>query len=116
VYAGTITEEGYLELEVTSAAADNTLSRIIEMVQGAQQQQTDSEQFVDRFADYYTPIVVLAAILTAVIPPVVFGWPAGTWFVRGIALLVIACPCAFVISTPVSVVSGITRWLQIECW
>jgi Cd2+/Zn2+-exporting ATPase len=108
VYAGTITEEGYLELEVTSEAADNTLSRIIEMVQGAQQQQTDSEQFVDRFADYYTPIVVIAAILTAVIPPVVFGWPAGTWFVRGIALLVIACPCAFVISTPVSVVSGIT--------
>jgi Cd2+/Zn2+-exporting ATPase len=108
VYAGTITEEGYLELEVTSEAADNTLSRIIEMVQGAQQQQTDSEQFVDRFADYYTPIVVIAAILTAVIPPVVFGRPAGTWFVRGIALLVIACPCAFVISTPVSVVSGIT--------
>lgn len=108
VYAGTINEAGYLEIEVTSEASDNTLSRIIEMVQGAQQQRTESEQFVDRFAGYYTPIVVIAAILTAVIPPVVFGRPFGTWFVRAIALLVIACPCAFVISTPVSVVSGVT--------
>jgi Cd2+/Zn2+-exporting ATPase len=108
VYAGTINEAGYLEIEVTSEATDTTLSRIIELVQGAQQQRTESEQFVDRFADYYTPIVVIAAILTAAIPPVVFGRPFGTWFVRGIALLVIACPCAFVISTPVSVVSGVT--------
>ncbi len=108
VYAGTLNEEGYLEIEVTSEAADNTLARIIEMVQGAQQQRTESEQFVDRFAGYYTPIVVVAAILTAAIPPLVFGQPFGTWFVRGIALLVIACPCAFVISTPVSVVSGVT--------
>jgi Cd2+/Zn2+-exporting ATPase len=108
VYAGTINEEGYLELEVTSEAADNTLSRIIEMVQGAQQQKTESEQFVDRFADYYTPTIVILAILTAAIPPLVFGMPWQTWFVRGLTLLVIACPCAFVISTPVSVVSGIT--------
>ena len=108
VYAGTISEEGYLELEVTSEAADNTLSRIIEMVQGAQQQKTDSEQFVDRFAGYYTPAVVVLAILTAAIPPLVFSAPWQTWFIRGLTLLVIACPCAFVISTPVSVVSGIT--------
>ena len=108
VYAGTINEEGYLELEVTAEASDNTLSRIIEMVQGAQQQQTDSEQFVDRFADYYTPAVVVLAMLTAVIPPLVFAAPWQTWFIRGLTLLVIACPCAFVISTPVSVVSGIT--------
>jgi Cd2+/Zn2+-exporting ATPase len=108
VYAGTINEEGYLELEVTSEASENTLSRIIELVQGAQQQQTDSEQFVDRFANYYTPAVVVAAILTAVIPPLVFAAPWQTWFIRGLTLLVIACPCAFVISTPVSVVSGVT--------
>ncbi|MFC4989597.1 heavy metal translocating P-type ATPase [Saliphagus infecundisoli] len=108
VYAGTINEEGYLEIEVTSEASDNTLSRIIEMVQGAQQQKTESEQFVDKFAGYYTPIVVVAAILTAAVPPLVFNGPWQTWFVRGLTLLVIACPCAFVISTPVSVVSGIT--------
>ena len=108
VYAGTINEEGYLEIEVTSEASENTLSRIIEMVQGAQQQKTESEQFVDRFADYYTPAVVVVAILVAAIPPLAFSAPWQTWFIRGLTLLVIACPCAFVISTPVSVVSGIT--------
>ncbi|MEF8775675.1 MAG: cation-translocating P-type ATPase [Haloarculaceae archaeon] len=123
VYAGAINEEGYLEIAVTSLAEDSTLARIIEMVQGAQAEETDVEQFVDRFAGYYTPIVVVLAILTAAIPPLLIadpvsvtlgGYPfmftgdAGTWFVRGLTLLVIACPCAFVISTPVSVVSGIT--------
>ena len=123
VYAGAINEAGYLELEVTSVAADSTLSRIIDMVQGAQAKQTETEQFVDRFAGYYTPIVVVLALLTATIPPLLITTPipvdiAGyqltfvgdwrTWFIRGLTLLVIACPCAFVISTPVSVVSGIT--------
>jgi Cd2+/Zn2+-exporting ATPase len=108
VYAGTINEEGYLEVEVTSEASENTLSRIIELVQGAQSNRTESEQFVDRFADYYTPVVVGLAILTAAIPPLVFSAPWKTWFVRGLTFLVIACPCAFVISTPVSVVSGVT--------
>ena len=122
-YAGAINEEGYLEIEVTSTAGDSTLSRIIELVQGAQAEKTETERFVDRFAGYYTPVVVALAILTAVIPPLVIADPVtvdlagypfvfaadwGTWFVRGLTLLVIACPCAFVISTPVSVVSGIT--------
>ncbi|MFB6303264.1 MAG: heavy metal translocating P-type ATPase [Haloferacaceae archaeon] len=108
VYAGSINEEGYLEEAVASTAGDSTLSQIIEMVQGAQEKQTEKEQFVDRFAGYYTPVVVVLAILTAAVPPLALGWSWGTWFVRGLTLLVIACPCAFVISTPVSVVSGIT--------
>ncbi|MGM0717974.1 MAG: heavy metal translocating P-type ATPase, partial [Halobacteriota archaeon] len=123
VYAGSINEGGYLEIEITSTAGNSTLSRIIEMVQGAQAKQTETEQFVDRFAGYYTPVVVILAILTAAIPPLLIAEPisvtvAGygiafvgdwrTWFIRGLTLLVIACPCAFVISTPVSVVSGIT--------
>ncbi|WP_336325813.1 heavy metal translocating P-type ATPase [Halovenus sp. HT40] len=123
VYAGSINEEGYLEVEVTSTAGDSTLSRIIEMVQGAQANKTKTEQFVDRFAGYYTPLVVALAILTAAVPPLLitdpitvdvagyglfFGDGWRTWFIRGLTLLVIACPCAFVISTPVSVVSGIT--------
>ena len=122
-FAGAINTEGYLELEVTSAASDSTLARIVELVQGAQAEKTETEQFVDRFAGYYTPLVVVLAVLTAAIPPLVItapvtvgvaGYPFvfaadwGTWFVRGLTLLVIACPCAFVISTPVSVVSGIT--------
>lgn len=108
VYAGSINEEGYLEVEVTSTAGDSTLSQIIEMVQGAQEKKTEQERFVDRFSGYYTPAVVVLAILTAAVPPLALGWPWETWFIRGLTLLVIACPCAFVISTPVSVVSGIT--------
>ena len=108
VYAGTINEQGYLEIEVTSKASDNTLSRVIEMVENAQSNKTDREQFVERFSGYYTPTVVGFAILTALVPPLLFGGGWVTWFVRGITLLVLACPCAFVISTPVSVVSGIT--------
>jgi Cd2+/Zn2+-exporting ATPase len=108
VFAGTINETGYLEIEATTTAGETTLSRIIELVQTAQSKTTQKEQFVDRFAGYYTPAVVALAILTAVVPPVALGWPWETWFVRGLTLLVIACPCAFVISTPVSVASGIT--------
>ena len=123
VYAGTVNEAGYLEVEVTSTAGDSTLSRVIEMVQGAQEGQTEKEQFVDRFAGYYTPVVVVLAALTALVPPLLIAEPVSVevagyavtfaadwraWFVRGLTLLVIACPCAFVISTPVSVVSGVT--------
>ena len=123
VYAGTINEEGYLEIEVTSKAGDNTLSRIVEMVEDAQANKTEREQFVERFAGYYTPVVVTLAVLTAVVPPLLIdgtvtvglagyavNFPGGweTWFLYGLTLTVLACPCAFVISTPVSVVSGIT--------
>ena len=123
VYAGAINEEGYLEFEATAPASESTLSQIIEMVQGAQEKKTEKEQFVDRFAGYYTPTIVVLAILTAVLPPLfisggatvslagfthTFSGTWQTWFIRGLTLLVIACPCAFVISTPVSVVSGIT--------
>jgi len=123
VYAGSINTEGYLEFEATATASDSTLAQIIDLVQGAREQKTEKEQFVDRFAGYYTPIVVVLAVLTAVLPPLVITGNATvtlagfahtvdgawqTWFIRGLTLLVIACPCAFVISTPVSVVSGIT--------
>ncbi|MFB6202785.1 MAG: heavy metal translocating P-type ATPase [Halorhabdus sp.] len=123
VFAGSIAAEGYLEIEVTSTAGDSTLTRIIELVQDAETAKTDSEQFVDRFAGYYTPAIVILAILTAAVPPLLIAGSATLgiaglevvlpgdwrhWFVRGLTLLVIACPCAFVISTPVSVVSGIT--------
>ena len=108
VYAGTINEEGYLEVQVTSEADDNTLSRIVEMVEDAQSNKTEREQFVERFSAYYTPVVVGFAVVVTLGSPSVLGttWP--TAIVYGLTLLVLACPCAFVISTPVSVVSGIT--------
>jgi len=108
VYAGSIAANGYLEVEVTAAADDSTLSRVIDLVESAQERKTRREQFVDRFAGYYTPLVVAVAVLTATVPPLAFGVPAIEWLVNGITFLVIACPCAFVISTPVTVVSGIT--------
>ncbi|WP_224448433.1 heavy metal translocating P-type ATPase [Haloprofundus salilacus] len=108
VFAGSIAAEGYLEVETTATADESTLSRVIEMVEDAQRGQTESEQFVDRFANYYTPVVVAAAVVTTVASPFVLGVGWSEAFTRGLTLLVIACPCAFVISTPVSVVSGIT--------
>ncbi len=108
VYAGTIPESGYLEVEVTSEADESTIARIVRMVEDAEREKTDREQFVDRFASVYTPIVVAAATAAVIVPPLLFGASWSYWFIVGLTLLVIACPCAFVISTPVSVVSGIT--------
>ncbi|MFA9518194.1 heavy metal translocating P-type ATPase [Halopenitus sp. H-Gu1] len=108
VYAGSINEEGYLEIEVTAPAAESTIAKVVELVEAASAEETEAERFVDRFAGVYTPVVVGLAIATMVIGPLVIGGAFTQWFVRGLALLVIACPCAFVISTPVSVVSGVT--------
>ena len=108
VYAGSLTETGYIEVEATAPTSESTIARVIDLVEAAEGEETETEQFVDRFAAVYTPIVVVAALVTIAVPPLI-GWGAFTeWFVRGLTLLVIACPCAFVISTPVSVVSGLT--------
>ncbi|MFC5134064.1 MULTISPECIES: heavy metal translocating P-type ATPase [Haloferacaceae] len=108
VYAGSINEAGYLEVEATAPAEESTIAQVVELVEAANGEETRAERFVDRFAGVYTPIVVTAAVATVVLGTLVVGGPAETWFVRGLTLLVIACPCAFVISTPVSVVSGVT--------
>ncbi|MFB6130594.1 MAG: heavy metal translocating P-type ATPase, partial [Salinigranum sp.] len=108
VYAGSVLEEGFLAVEVTAPASESTLARVIELVEDAQRNRTESERFVDRFAGYYTPVIVVGALLTAFVPPLALGAPFDRWFVRGLTLLVVACPCAFVISTPVTVVSAIT--------
>jgi Cd2+/Zn2+-exporting ATPase len=116
VFAGSINGAGALEIEVTHRAEDNTISRLIRMVEEAQEQRAPTQRFIDRFAQYYTPAVVMLALLVAVVPPLVFGQPfwnpdADTfgWFYRALALLVVACPCALVISTPVSIVSAISN-------
>ena len=107
VFAGTINQQGSLEIEVTRLSRDNTISRIIRLVEEAQAQRAPSQQFVDRFARYYTPLVVFAAALVAVVPPLGFGQPFNKWFYEALAMLLVACPCALVISTPVSIVSAI---------
>jgi Cd2+/Zn2+-exporting ATPase len=108
VYAGSIVAEGYLEVEATATANESTLAQVVELVADAEEARTDHERYIDRFARYYTPVIVVGALLTAFGPPLVVGAPFETWFVRGLTLLVVACPCAFVISTPVSVVSAVT--------
>lgn len=107
VFAGTINEEGSLEIIVTRLVADNTLSRIIKMVEEAQAKKAPSQQFVDVFARYYTPAVIAIAVAIAFMPTVFLGLPFKPWFEKALILLVIACPCALVISTPVSIVSAI---------
>lgn len=107
VYAGTLNEHGSLELIVTKLAQDSTLSKIMLLVEEAQAQKAPSQQFVDVFAKYYTPAVFALAFGVAMIPWLFFNQAFDVWFYRALVLLVISCPCALVISTPVSIVSAI---------
>jgi Cd2+/Zn2+-exporting ATPase len=106
VYSGSLNGSGGLLVRASKRAGDSTLQRIARLVEEAQAKKAPAEQFVDRFSRVYTPIVVLAAVALAVVPPLL-GGGFGEWFYRALALLIIACPCALVISTPVTVVSGI---------
>lgn len=108
VYAGSINGEGSLEIQTTKAAGDTTLSRIIKMVEESQAQKAPAQRFVDVFAKYYTPAVMVLALLVGLIPPLLMGAVWMDWIYRALVLLVIACPCALIISTPVSVVAGLT--------
>lgn len=108
VFAGTINGEGSLEIRTTKGHADTTIAKIIHLVEEAQSKKAPSQRFVDVFAHYYTPAVMVGALLVMLAPPLLFHAAWLTWFYRGLVLLVIACPCALVISTPVSVVSGLT--------
>ena len=115
VFAGTLNGEGALEIETTQPAADSTIARIVRLVEQAQAQRAPVERFIDRFAAWYTPAVVLLAASLAILPPLLFQAPFfdladGTrgWLYRALALLIVACPCALVISTPVTVVSALT--------
>lgn len=107
VYAGTVNEYGALEIEVSKIAADSTLSQIMHLVEEAQAQKAPSQQFVEVFSKYYTPVVLITALGVMVIPWLFFGQSFDAWFYKGLVLLVISCPCALVISTPVSIVSAI---------
>ncbi len=107
VFAGSVNERGSFEFEVTARAGDSTLARIARAVQEAQAQQAPTQRFIDRFARFYTPAVVLLALGVAVAPPLLLGAAFAPWLYKALVLLVIACPCALVISTPVTVVSGL---------
>ncbi|MFZ6719720.1 heavy metal translocating P-type ATPase [Undibacterium sp. Ji49W] len=107
VFAGTINETGSFEYSVTAAQTDSTLARIIHAVEEAQGSRAPTQRFVDSFAKVYTPIVFVLALGVMLVPPLLLGLPWMVWVYKALVLLVIACPCALVVSTPVTVVSGL---------
>jgi Cd2+/Zn2+-exporting ATPase len=108
VYAGTLNEHGYLEIIVTKRSEDTVVSKIVRLVEEAERKKSPTEKFVDKFARYYTPAVIFLAAGVATVPSLVFGQPFDEWLYKALVLLVISCPCALSISTPVSMISAIT--------
>ena len=108
VFSGTVNEEGYLEIKVTTAAKDSVISKIVTLVKRSQLNRSETETLVERIAKYYTPIMMIGAVCVAFIPPLLFGQDLIDWVYKALSLLVISCPCAFLISTPVGMVSAIT--------
>jgi len=108
VFAGTINGDGALRVSVTAAAQDNTIARIVRLVEEAQESKAPTERFIDRFSRYYTPAVLVVGALVAVLPPLVFGESWGEWIYKALAILLIGCPCALVISTPAAIAAGLS--------
>ncbi|MGA0594290.1 heavy metal translocating P-type ATPase [Enterovirga sp. CN4-39] len=108
VFAGTINGDGALRVKVTAAARDNTIARVVRLVEEAQEAKAPTERFIDRFSRYYTPAVVAVAALVAVLPPLLAGANWNEWIYKGLAILLIGCPCALVISTPAAIAAGLS--------
>lgn len=107
VFAGTINIDSALRIAVTATSEDNTIARVIKLVEEAQEAKSPTERFIDRFSSYYTPSVLVAGALVAVVPPLLFGASWSEWIYKGLALLLIGCPCALVISTPAAIAAGL---------
>ncbi len=108
VFAGTVNGDAALRVKVTAAAADNTIARVVRLVEEAQESKAPTERFIDRFSRYYTPGVVVVAALVAILPPLLAGSAWNEWIYKGLAILLIGCPCALVISTPAAIAASLS--------
>jgi Cd2+/Zn2+-exporting ATPase len=108
VFAGTINGAAVLRIQVTAAASDNTIARVVRLVEEAQESKAPTERFIDRFSRIYTPAVVAVAALVAIVPPLLFGGAWDEWVYKGLAILLIGCPCALVISTPAAIAASLS--------
>ncbi|WP_113261470.1 heavy metal translocating P-type ATPase [Agrobacterium cavarae] len=108
VFAGTVNGDAALRVRVTAAAADNTIARVVKLVEEAQESKAPTERFIDRFSKYYTPGVVVVAALVALVPPLIWGAKWDEWIYKGLAILLIGCPCALVISTPAAIAASLS--------
>ena len=108
VFAGTISTDAVLRIKVTTAAGDNTIARVVRLVEEAQESKAPTERFIDRFSRYYTPGVLMLGILVAITPPLIWGASLSAWVYKGLAILLIGCPCALVISTPAAIAASLS--------
>ncbi|MDB5525436.1 MAG: hypothetical protein JWM58_3199 [Rhizobium sp.] len=108
VFAGTINSDAVLRISVTAVAADNTIARVVRLVEEAQESKAPTERFIDSFSRYYTPAVLVVGALVAILPPLAFGQSWSEWVYKGLAILLIGCPCALVISTPAAIAAGLS--------
>ena len=106
MFAGTVNGDAALRIRVTAAAADNTIARVVKLVEEAQESKAPTERFIDRFSRYYTPACVVVAALVAIVPPLLLGGAWDEWIYKGLAILLIGCPCALVISTPAAIAAS----------
>ena len=109
VFGGSINNEGILRVKITKAYEDSSLAKILHLVEEAQETKTPTELFINRFSRYYTPIIMLISALVMLVPPLLFGGIWTDWFYQGLAVLIVGCPCALILSSPIANISGITR-------
>ncbi|WP_270182860.1 heavy metal translocating P-type ATPase [Alkalihalobacillus sp. CinArs1] len=109
VFGGSINNEGVLRIRITKAYKDSSLAKILHLVEEAQETKTPTEQFINRFSKYYTPLIMIISALVMIVPPVFFNASFGEWFYQGLAVLIVGCPCALILSSPIANISGITR-------
>jgi len=109
VFGGSINNEGVLKVRITKEYKDSSLAKILHLVEEAQETKTPTEQFINRFAKYYTPIIMVISALVMLVPPLLFNGDWGSWFYQGLAVLIVGCPCALILSSPIAIVSGIAH-------